>query len=110
MDSHEDDEGPQNEPGNLFKLSACFPVLPLHQGPEARSHGSVASANSPEDSECSDVCSAQSQDSGRTMLSPDLYVLTNDEHWTLTPETHKYAAATRFSSFVTTEKREQQDI
>ena len=44
-------------------------------------------------SEDSDEYSAQSQDSGRTVLYPDLYVLTNDEHWTMTPETHKYAAA-----------------
>ena len=29
----------------------------------------------------------QSQDSGRTVLYPDLCVLTNDEHWTMTPET-----------------------
>ena len=29
----------------------------------------------------------------RTVLFSDLYVLTNDEHWTMTPETHKYSAA-----------------
>ena len=27
------------------------------------------------------------------MLYPDLHILTNDEHWTVTLETHKYAAA-----------------
>ena len=27
------------------------------------------------------------------MLCPDLKILTNDEHWTVTPETHKFAAA-----------------
>ena len=41
--------------------------------------------------EYSDEKSAQSQDSGRTVLYPDLYALTNDEHWTkhwtMTPET-----------------------
>ena len=28
----------------------------------------------------------------KTILYPDLYVLINDDHWTMTPETHKYAA------------------
>ena len=37
--------------------------------------------------------STRSHDSGRTVLYPDLYVLTNDEHWTMTPEAHKYAVA-----------------
>ena len=27
------------------------------------------------------------------MLCPDLHILTNDEHWTVTPATHKFAAA-----------------
>ena len=31
----------------------------------------------------------------RPLYYPDLYVLANDEHWTMTPETHKYAAAVR---------------
>ena len=45
------------------------------------------------------------------MLHPDLYVLTNDEHWAMTPETHKYAAAAAGSfCFVTTENGDQQDI
>ena len=30
---------------------------------------------------------ARSQDSGRTVLVPDLYILTNDEHWTVALET-----------------------
>ena len=69
------------------------PVLPLQQGPAASSQGPAASADSgDEDSEYSDEYSAQSQDSGRTVLYPDNYVPTNDEHWTMTPETHKYAA------------------
>ena len=38
------------------------------------------------------------------MLYSDLYVLTNDEHWTVTPET------AGLFCFVTTEKEEQQDI
>ena len=53
---------------------------------------------------------AQSQDSGRTVLYPNLYVLTNDEHWGMTPETHKYAAAARSFCVVTTENGDQQDI
>ena len=64
------------------------------QRPAASSQGPAASANSgDEDSEYSDEYSAQSQDSGRTVLYPDLYVRADDEHWTLTPETHNYAAA-----------------
>ena len=43
---------------------------------------------------------------GRTKLYPQLYVLTNDEHWTMTPEAHKYAAATWSFCFVTTENGE----
>ena len=97
MDSDEDDEEPQNEPGTSSNSQPIIPVLPLHQGP-------AASANSEdEDSEYSDEYSARSQDSGRTVLYPDLFVLTNDEHWTVTPETHKYAAAAGSFCFVTTE-------
>ena len=53
---------------------------------------------------------ARSHDSRRTVLHPDLYVLTKDEHWTVTPETDKYASAGRSICFVTTENGEQQDI
>ena len=53
---------------------------------------------------------AQSQDSGRIVLYPDLSVLTNDEHWTMTHETHKYAAAAGSFCFVTTETGDQQGI
>ena len=53
----------------------------------------VHASSGDEDSEYSDEYSAQSQGSGRTVPHPDLYVLTNDEHWTLTLETHEYAAA-----------------
>ena len=44
------------------------------------------------------------------MLCPDLYVLTNDAHWTMKPEAHKYAAAVGSFCSVTTENGEQQDI
>ena len=57
-----------------------------------------------EDSEYSDEKSAQSQDSGRTVLYPDLYVLTNYDHWTKTPETIQYAAAVGSFCFVTKKK------
>ena len=43
------------------------------------------------------------------MLWPDFYVLANDEHWTMTPEAHNYAAARSFC-FVATENGEQPDI
>ena len=86
-------------------------MLPLYQGPAASSQGAAASANSgDEGSEYGDHYSARCQDSGRTVPYPDLYVLTNDEHWTVTPETHKYAAAARSFSFATTGGGEQQDI
>ena len=99
-----DDEEPQNEPGTSSTSQPIVPVLPHYQGPAASSQGPAASANSgDEDSENSDEYSAQSQDSGRTVLCPDLYVPSNDEHWTMTPETHKYAAAARSFFFVTTE-------
>ena len=88
---------------NLF--TPTIPVLPLHQGPAASSKGPAASAISGEDSEYSDEYSAQSQDSGRTVRNPDLYVLTNDEHWAMTPEKHEYAAAAR-TFCVTTENME----
>ena len=58
-----------------------------------------------EDSVYSDEFCARSQDSGRTVFHPDLYVLTNDEHWT-----HKYAAAVGSFCFVTAENGEQQDV
>ena len=40
---------------------------------------------------------------------PDLYILTNDERWTMTPETYKFAAAGSFC-FSMTENGKQQDI
>ena len=59
------------------------------------------------------IQSTRSRDSGRTVLYPDLDVLTNDEHRSMTPEAHKYAAAAAAAGsfcFVTTENEQQQDI
>ena len=81
LDSDEDDEEPQNEPGTSSNSQPTATVLPY-------SHGPAASAISgDEDDEYSDAYSAQSQNSGRTVLYPDLYAPTDDEHWTMTPET-----------------------
>ena len=111
MDSNEDDEEPQNEPETSSESQTTVPVLPLQQGSAARSQGPAASANSlGKNSEHSDENSAQSQDSGRTVPYPDLYVLTNDDHRTMTPETHKCAAAAGSFCFVTKENGDQQDI
>ena len=86
-------------------------MLHLHQGPAASSQGPAASTiHNDEDIEYSDEYSAQSQDSGRTVLFPDLHILTNDEHWIMTPETHKYAAAAGPFCFATTQNGKQQDI
>ena len=101
MNSEGEDEEPQNKPGISSNSQPIIRVLPLHQGP-------AASANSEdEDSEYSDEKSARSQDPGRTVLCSELFVLTNDEHWTVTPETHKYAAAAGSLCFVTTQNGEQ---
>ena len=90
MDSDEDDEEPQNEPATSSTSQPFVPVLPLNQRPAVSSQGPAASANSDDENrENSDECNARSQDSGRTMLYPDLFFLTKDEHWTVTPETHK---------------------
>ena len=107
MDSDED----QNVPGTSSNSQPTEPVQPLHQGPAASSQGPAASTiHNDEDREYSDEYSAQSQDSGRTVLCPDLYVLISDEHWAMTPETHKYAAAAGSFCFVITENGDQQDI
>ena len=110
MDSDEVDEEPQNEPGTSSTSLPTVPVLRYYQGLAANSQGPAASAISgDEDSGYSDEYSAHSQESGRTVLYPDLYVLTDDEHRTMTPETHKYAAAARSCCFVTIENGDQQD-
>ena len=98
--------------------STTLPVPPLYQGPAASSQGPAASSQGPaasanagdEDSEYSDEYSAQSQDSGRTVLYSDLHVVIHCEHWAMTPETHKYAAAAGSFCFVTTGNGRQQDI
>ena len=46
----------------------------------------------------------------RPLFYPDLCVLTDDEHWTMTPETHKYAAAAGSFCVSMTENGKQQDI
>ena len=112
MDSDEDDEEPLNEPGTSSHSQLTVPVLPLHQGPAASSPGPAAIAISgDEDSEYSDEYSAESQDSGRTVLYPDLNVLTNCDHWAMTTETTlQYAAAAGSFCFVTTENGDQKDM
>ena len=92
----------------LLTRNPIVPVLLLHQGPAASSQGPAASHNSAdEDSEYSDEYSARSQYSARTVLYPDLHILTNYEHWTVTAETHKYGAAAGSYCFVTTENGEK---
>ena len=88
MDSDEEDAEPLNEPGTSSTSQPTDPVLPCHQGPAASTQGPTVLDNSAdENSEYSDEYSAQSRDSERTLYYPVLYVLTNDEHWTMTPET-----------------------
>ena len=106
-DSDEDDEEPQIQPGTSSTPQPFVPVLLLNQGPAASPQGPATSDD--ENSECGDEYCARSQDSGKTLLYPDLKTLTNDEHWTVTPETNKYAAAAESFCFVTAETREQQD-
>ena len=89
----------------LRPFSTCQPYvkeLPLNQG-AANSQGPAASSDSDdENSEFFDEDSARSQDFGRTVVFPDLYILTNDEHSTVTLATQKYSAAVGFFTFVTT--------
>ena len=145
MDSDEDDEVPQNEPGTSSNTQPPVPVLPLPsgarrgdttggqirsttslQGPSisttsTSSQRTSTSTSSEDESTDNDdehgegesgpsTQSARSHDSAGTALYPDLHVLTNDEHWTMTPEAHKYAAAAGLFCFVTTENGEQQDV
>ena len=108
MDSDEDDEEPQNEPGtsSTSQLSTSLSSRTSRntQGP------AVLDNSADEDSEKGYEKSAQSRDSERTLYCSDLYVLTNVEHWTMTPQTHKYAAAARSFCVVTTENGNQQDM
>ena len=133
MDSDEDDEERQNEPGTSSNTQPTVPAVPFQQGAAPSSQGPSTSTNSTssqgpststssEDESTDDddehgegesgpaIQSARSHDSGRTVLYPDLHVLTNDEHWTMTPKAHKFAAAAGSFSFVTTENGEQQDV
>ena len=107
--------------GTFSNTQTIVPVLLLHQGPAASSQGPSASTNSEDEYTEDDdeyghgksdpaIQSSRSHDSGRTVLHPDLHVLTNDEHWPVTPETHKYAAEARSFCFLTTENGEQQHI
>ena len=86
---------PQKEPGTSSNSEPTVPVVPYNSGDE--------------DSEYSDEYSAQSWDSERTLFCPDLCVLTDDEHWTMTPETHIYAAAAGSFCFSMSEDGDQQD-
>ena len=70
--------------------------------PKPKKHKSTGSDE--DDEKC-----AQSRDSERTLFYTDLYVLTNDEHWTMTPETENYVAAAGSFCFMTTENGEQQE-
>ena len=139
MDSDEDDEVPQNEHGTSSSAQLPVPllVLPLRSGSTSSSHGpltsttptnsqrtSTSTSSEDESADIDDehgeresgpaVQSARGHGSGRTVFCPDLHVLTNDEHWTMTPEAHKYAhkyaAAAGSFCFVNTENGEQQDI
>ena len=92
-------------------LNPCYQCYPFIKDKAAGSQGPAASDNSEDkDSEHRDEYSARSQDSGRTVLYPDPCVLTNDEHGTVTPRTHKYAAAAGTFCFVTTENGEQHNV
>ena len=134
MDSDEDVEVPRNEPGKSSNTQPTVPVLPLQPGSATSSHGpststtstssqgtSTSTSSEDESADNDDdhgeeesgpaVRSARSQDSGRTVLHPDLCVLTSGERWTMTPEAHKYAAAAAGSfCFVTTENGDKLDF
>ena len=67
MNSDEDEEEPQNEPGTSSTSQPTVPVLPLHQGPAASTEGPAVPDNSvDEESEKSDEHNAQSHVSQRT--------------------------------------------
>ena len=70
MDSDEDDEEHQNEPGTSSNSQPTVPLQPLHQRPEASSQGPAASSQGP-------AASANSEDSEYCdeLLYPDLYIL-----------------------------------
>ena len=94
------------------------PVLPLQSGSTSSSHGPSTRTSSKDefadnDHEHGEENLAQQykvHEVVTTVLHPDLHVLTNVEHWTMTPEAHKHAAAAKSFCFVTTENGEQTDI
>ena len=88
-DSEDDDDEPINEPGT----SSHLPMLPLQQNPESNGNDESDNGEYQDAPHSPGISSAQSNDSEETAFYPELFVLTNDDHWTETPETHKYAAA-----------------
>ena len=133
IDSDGGDEEPQNELGNSSNTQPIVPVLNLQQGPAARSQGPSTSTTSTRSqghrpvptlrmntlttmtSTEKDNLAHQYRVHGVMILqgqcsNPDLHVLTNDEHWTMTPEAHKYAAAAGSFCVVAAENGEQQDL
>ena len=103
MDSDEDDEELQKTP-NLFKLlTHCTSTSCSSRTDSKFSRTSRPDNFVDEDTEYSYENSARCQDSEKTLFHPDLYVSTNDEHWTMPPEKHKYAAAAGTFCFMTTE-------
>ena len=73
MNSDEDDEEPQKEPGTSSNSEPTVPILPYHRGQAGSSQGLAAPYNSAdEDSEYSDEHSAQSQDSENSGLPRSL--------------------------------------
>ena len=109
MDSDEDDEEPRNEPGTS---STFQPVIPVTTSASRTSSQFARTC-----CQCKLwwwrqwVFAMNKVHKARTPKGLcSLYVLTNDVHWTVTPETHKYAAAARSFCFVTTENGDQQDM
>ena len=96
MDSDEDDEVPQKRTWNVFKHSGFLPrttspvriCIQFTQSIDPRDNDDEhREGESGPATQC-----ARSRNSGRTVLRPNLCVLTNDEHLSMTPA-HKCAAA-----------------
>ena len=82
MDSDEDDKEPHHEPGTSSNpLYQCYLFI-KDQQPVRKDQLPVPTLRI-----------KTVKDSGKTVLDPDLYVLTNDEDWTVPLETHMYVAA-----------------
>ena len=123
MDLHEDDEVPQNEPGTSSNTQPTVPVLSFQPGSATSSQGPSTSTSSEDESTDNDdehgegesgpaIQSARSHDSGRTVLYPELYVLTNDEALDNDARSTQVcsSSSSRSFCFVTTENDEQQDL